>query len=44
MASARQQKSLIIRHLGLQDFAVTYEAMKTFIAERNVNTSDEIWF
>jgi lipoyl(octanoyl) transferase len=44
MASARQQTSLIIRHLGLQDFAVTYEAMKTFIAERNVNTSDEIWF
>ena len=44
MPSARQKSSITIRHLGLQDFAVTYKAMKSFIAQRNENTNDEIWF
>ena len=39
-----RQKSLTIRHLGLQDFAITYEAMKTFVAQRSENSADEIWF
>ena len=44
MASARQKTSLIIRHLGLQDFAATYKAMKNFVDQRNENSCDEIWF
>jgi lipoyl(octanoyl) transferase len=33
----------LIKHLGLADYASTYEAMRTFTKERDVNTPDEIW-
>ncbi len=32
-----------VRHLGLQDYLPTYEAMKKFTAERDATTPDEIW-
>ena len=35
---------LIIRHLGVQDYSVTYEAMKGFIGQRDASSADEIWF
>ena len=33
----------LVKHLGLADYASTYEAMRTFTKERDANTSDEIW-
>jgi lipoyl(octanoyl) transferase len=44
MSFASQKSSLIIRHLGLQDFSTTYDAMRAFVAERNKTSCDEIWF
>jgi hypothetical protein len=44
MPLATQKTSLIIRHLGLQEFSLTFEAMKSFVARRNEDSSDEIWF
>mgnify|MGYP005621241901 FL=1 len=35
---------LIIRHLGLQQYNNTFNAMKKFNKERNDATADEIWF
>ena len=35
---------LIIRHLGIQDYSRTYQAMRRFIGERDQSTPDEIWF
>lgn len=35
--------SVQVRHLGLQDYLPTYEAMKKFTAERDATTPDEIW-
>ncbi|WP_148861831.1 lipoyl(octanoyl) transferase LipB [Marinobacter fonticola] len=32
-----------IRHLGLQPYLETWEAMKTFTAERGPETTDELW-
>lgn len=32
-----------IVRLGLQDYAQTWEAMKTFTANRQTNTEDELW-
>ncbi|MDO6708449.1 lipoyl(octanoyl) transferase LipB [Photobacterium sp. 1_MG-2023] len=37
------QQNLIVRNLGLIDYAVTYEAMHDFTADRNDDTVDEIW-
>jgi lipoyl(octanoyl) transferase len=34
---------LIVRYLGCRSYLDTFEAMKTFTAERNKNTPDEIW-
>jgi lipoyl(octanoyl) transferase len=34
---------VLIKHLGVADYAKTYEAMRVFTKERNVNTLDEIW-
>lgn len=34
---------VLVKHLGLADYAKTYEAMQTFTKERNANTPDEIW-
>jgi lipoyl(octanoyl) transferase len=44
MPLSRQKSSLTIRHLGLQDFEVTYKAMKAFVTQRSENSCDEIWF
>jgi len=35
---------LIIRHLGLQDYLTTYNAMKAFVEQRDQQSADEIWF
>jgi lipoyl(octanoyl) transferase len=34
---------LLVRHLGLTDFANTCQAMQRFTAERTVDTPDELW-
>ncbi len=34
---------IVIRHLGRQEYLPTYEAMKQFTAQRDVNTPDEVW-
>ena len=34
---------VLVKHLGVADYAKTYEAMQTFTKERDVNTPDEIW-
>lgn len=34
---------LIVRSLGQQPYAETWEAMKSFTAERDEDTSDELW-
>lgn len=44
MPSGTQKSSLTIRHLGLQDYIVTYEAMKAFVDQRHKDSCDEIWF
>jgi len=33
----------LVKHLGLADYAATYEAMRLFTKERTVATVDEIW-
>jgi lipoyl(octanoyl) transferase len=33
----------LIKHLGLADYISTYEAMRAFTKERDVDTPDEIW-
>ena len=35
--------TVIVRHLGLQDYAPTWQQMQTFNQQRNPNTDDEIW-
>lgn len=35
--------SLLTRHLGLVDYLPTFDAMKTFTAQRGPDTPDEIW-
>ncbi|MEI6541909.1 MAG: lipoyl(octanoyl) transferase LipB [Methylococcales bacterium] len=34
---------LIARHLGLQDYEVTWQAMQLFNLQRNAETPDELW-
>ncbi|MDG1583110.1 lipoyl(octanoyl) transferase LipB [Pseudomonas sp. GOM6] len=34
---------LVVRHLGLVDYLPTLEAMRSFTAERDESTADEIW-
>lgn len=36
-------KSLVIRDLGLQDYLVTWQAMRDFTERRTPDTPDEIW-
>jgi lipoyl(octanoyl) transferase len=33
----------LVKHLGLADYASTYEAMRAFTKERDASTPDEIW-
>ncbi len=44
MPSGYRDLPLIIRHLGLQDYAVTYGAMRDLVEHRDDQCSDEIWF
>jgi lipoyl(octanoyl) transferase len=34
---------VLVKHLGVADYAKTYEAMQTFTKHRDANTPDEIW-
>jgi lipoyl(octanoyl) transferase len=34
---------IVVRHLGAQEYLPTYEAMKSFTANRTEKTPDEIW-
>nr|WP_286675115.1 lipoyl(octanoyl) transferase LipB [Pseudomonas subflava] len=34
---------MVVRHLGLAEYLPTLEAMRSFTAERDENTPDEIW-
>ena len=34
---------VLVKHLGVADYAKTYAAMQTFTKERDANTPDEIW-
>jgi|GEM_PF-54406 len=44
MVAHPEDLSLIIRHLGIQDYRLTYDAMRGFIEQRDKSTADEIWF
>ena len=35
--------NVIVKHLGVADYAKTYEAMQVFTKQRDENTPDEIW-
>lgn len=35
--------TILVKHLGLSDYASTYEAMKAFTQKRTSQTPDEIW-
>ncbi len=35
--------TIIVKHLGVADYALTYEAMRVFTAQRTSETPDEIW-
>lgn len=35
---------MILRELGLVDYATTFAQMQTFVAQRNSHTADEFWF
>ena len=43
-ACGSHETPLIIRHLGLQNYSTTYQAMRGFIEQRDEATADEIWF
>ena len=44
MPSGYQNLPMIVRYLGLQDYAVTFAAMRDFIEHRDIHCSDEVWF
>jgi lipoyl(octanoyl) transferase len=35
--------TILVKNLGLVEYATTYEAMRVFTQERNSQTPDEIW-
>lgn len=35
--------TILVKNLGLVEYAATYEAMRTFTQGRNIKTPDEIW-
>ncbi|WP_174222104.1 lipoyl(octanoyl) transferase LipB [Polynucleobacter necessarius] len=35
--------TILVKHLGLADYASTYESMRRFTSDRNSDTPDEIW-
>lgn len=42
-ASAPARPAALIRHLGVTDYAASWEAMRRFTAERGAGTPDELW-
>ena len=34
----------IVRHLGLREYAETFEQMRSFTASRTPEAADELWF
>ena len=43
IASSNPASSLIVRHLGLQEYGQCFDAMKAFNEQRNSGSADEIW-
>ena len=35
--------SFLVKHLGIADYELTYQAMRDFTQQRDSSTSDEIW-
>ena len=42
-AAIAGRSASLVRHLGLAEYAATYDAMRRFTAERNSTTPDELW-
>ena len=42
-AGIQMGKAPIVRHLGLAEYASTYQAMRRFTDERETTTPDELW-
>jgi len=42
-AGIQFEESTIVRHLGLAEYASTYQAMRRFTYERETKTPDELW-
>jgi len=42
-AGIQIEKATIVRHLGLAEYASTYQAMRRFTYERETKTPDELW-
>jgi lipoyl(octanoyl) transferase len=42
-AGIQIEKATIVRHLGLAEYASTYQAMRRFTDERETKTPDELW-
>jgi lipoyl(octanoyl) transferase len=43
LASSKPAPSLLVRHLGLQEYSQCFAAMKAFNEQRNSASADEIW-
>ena len=43
-AASSAQTPVVVRALGLQEYAPIFDAMRRFTDERNAETADEIWF
>ena len=43
MVRERTLQQMILKHLGLTDYATAYQAMQDFNAQRDADTPDEIW-
>jgi lipoyl(octanoyl) transferase len=43
-AGADPARTLIVRHLGQQDYIPVWDAMRSFTDERDSQTPDELWF
>ena len=41
--SAPARPAPLIRHLGVTEYATSWEAMRRFTAERGAGTPDELW-
>lgn len=39
-----RERPLVIRQLNQQSYQATWESMRTFCNDRNIETADEVWF